>query len=200
MNDDIFFDYEKEALIFIQNKVFVGLYDSNTAVGLIDYTHDFVQDTNVISKIDIRIDKIEDTSELLLPKIKYAIKNEDIKLLDAILDGLKAAASVNFFQGSQADKTIPAITGVVAALLKFGRDMLKGVRLNSTEILLLVILKRDGASETNDLIEKLVTKKIAIEEQELLKLLGNLSQKKSLIGTNVSLIAKTTDGRWVTTI
>lgn len=200
MNEDIIFDYEKEALIFIQNKVFAGLYDSNLTVGLITYTQDFVQNSSVISKIDIKIDNVEDAFELLLPKIRYAIKNEDIKLLDAILDGLKAAASVNFFQGSPADKTIPAITGVIAALLKLGRDILKGVRLNSTELLLLVILKRDGASETNDLIEKLVSKKVAIEEQELLKLLGNLSQKKSLIGTNVSLIAKTTDGRWVTTI
>jgi hypothetical protein len=200
MNEDIIFDYEKEALIFIQNKVFVGLYESNSTVSLIDYIRDFVKDTSVISKIDIRIDNIEDTSELLLPKIKYAIKNEDIKLLDALLDGLKAAASVNFFQGSPADKTIPAITGVIAALLKFGRDILKGVRLNSKELLLLVILKRDGVSETNELLDKLVSKKITIEEQELLKLLGNLSQKRSLIGTNVSLIAKTSDGRWVTTI
>lgn len=116
------------------------------------------------------------------------------------LDGLKAAASVNYFQGSPPDKTIPAITGVIAALLKLGRDLLKGVRLNSTELLLLVILKKDGAIGTSDLREKLLSKKIDIEEKELLIIIGNLSQKKSLIGTNVSLVAKTTDGRWVTTI
>lgn len=194
------FDYEKEAILFIQNKVFAGIYDTDTTFGLLNQTEEFIQQADVITKISIDIENVEDTSELLLPKLKYAIKNDDIKLLDAILDGLKAAASVNYFQGSPPDKTIPAITGVIAALIKLGRDLLKGVRLNSTELLLLVILKKDGAIETSDLREKLLRKKIDIEEKELLIMIGNLSQKKSLIGTNVSLVAKTTDGRWATTI
>jgi hypothetical protein len=200
MNQDLIFDYEKEALFFLNNNIFGALFDTNITSMLLTKTEDFVRETSAIKEIFIDSEKLEDTSEILLPKLKYAIRNEDIKLLDAILDGLKAAASVNFFQGNPDDKTISATIGVIAALVKLGRDLLKGVRLSSIELLVLIILRENGPSETIDIIENFARKGIDIKETDLLTIIGDLSQKKSILGTNVALVVKTLDGRWATTI
>ncbi len=200
MNDELIFDYKKEALMFLQGKILHEIYPATKTAGLMGSFTDLDKVVNLIGETKIPVQHVIDTSEILLPKFKYAIKNEDIKILDAILDGMKAAAAANYFQNSPSDKTVSAITGIIAALIKLGRDLLKGVRLNSTELMLLIELKRQNPIETKELLQNMIDKKVQIDEKELLSVLGNLSQKKSLIGTNVALIAKTVDGRWVTMI
>ncbi|MCF2219709.1 hypothetical protein H9Q08_10350 [Chryseobacterium sp. PS-8] len=94
---DEIFDFEREALSFIQKKICTTLKISPSTFR--DYKKHFIQDTNVIFEINTKVNKVDDTLEVLISPIKYAIRNEDIKLLDAILSGLTAAVSVNFFQG-----------------------------------------------------------------------------------------------------
>jgi hypothetical protein len=71
---------------------------------------------------------------------RYAIRKDNIKLFDALMDGLKAAAGVSFFTAHQ--PLLSANVGIGISLARVLRDMAnRGVRLNDKALRILTILK-----------------------------------------------------------
>lgn len=194
----IIFSSEPEAIALIQSRIASACPAWNDSYEFKDKVFDMIEEIRLVERIVLEPQKPSNGLGLLLPKINYAVRNDDIKLIDAVVTGITAAASTNFF--SSQEKALTAVIGVLGALLKLERDVLKGVWLLPDELSVLTLLKRFEPIETEKLLLLMAEGREDFDEPALTRLLGDLSQKKNMLGTKVALVSKTIDGRWVTTI
>lgn len=127
---------------------------------------------------------------------RWVIKNDDLAVIEAILDGLKSAAGANFFMTavSQDGKILSAAIGLVSALFKVAKSARnKGIILTSRQFEIVYCLKNhpDGLDLDQlyrylNLNSQNITKP---ELEDLLKGLGNTytgdgSKRELVINSN----------------
>src|SRR5688572_5653618 len=87
----------------------------------------------------------------MMPVTRWIVRDDDLKLLEALIDGCKAGAAAGFFMPSVAATAVTtSTTGIVTALLKLGRQAWrKGRRLTPLQFAVLGAIKsrRDGLAE-----------------------------------------------------
>jgi len=85
--------------------------------------------------------------------VRWVIKDDDLKLLESLFDGLKAGAAAGLIVGEPTTATFAAgIVAIVAAVFKLGRQMRKkGRTLSELEYQVLAVLSSsaDGLSESH---------------------------------------------------
>ncbi|MGH9906425.1 MAG: hypothetical protein ACRD8U_12685, partial [Pyrinomonadaceae bacterium] len=140
---------------------------------------------------------------LLIRRKKWVIRNDDLQLFDALLDGLYASTSVGFFAAAGAPKLalLAPIAAFVKGVLKVGRQAwTKGVPLDSRHFAVLyAIYSNDNGLTKSELLEELNSvKRESWTSKGVQKYLEELRSVPSRDGTPKQLVVQSPDGRWRT--
>jgi hypothetical protein len=141
------------------------------------------------------------TMGMVLPIKRWIIKNDDLKFLESLLDGLKGAAAAGFFllAGATPAATLAAVIGLAAMVFKIGRQALrKGRTLLPYEYGIVTVLcgHRDGLmlSELVMGLDHFTRQKNNAEQVQ--DCLTRLKAINLADGTVVALVAEDAQGRW----
>src|SRR5215468_7301166 len=79
---------------------------------------EIIHGTQLIEKEQLSVP--EGGSPMMIDRFRYVIRKDDLKLIDAILDGIKVAAPVGFFGASGISGTaeVAAVIGLIIAGFK----------------------------------------------------------------------------------
>jgi hypothetical protein len=143
------------------------------------------------------------TSALMIGSLRWVIRDDDLRLLDSILDGLAVSAGAGFFLLPKVPLTeaLSAVVGIVVALVKLGQQIrLKGIWLQPSEYAVLATLHHAGQSGLSDLtlLSSLNRQRKHWTRKTLSRQLEILTDKPANDGTKVALVYKFADGRWRT--
>jgi hypothetical protein len=140
---------------------------------------------------------------MVVRRLRWAIRDDDLKVLTSVCDGLKAAAGVGFFLASvPANATTGALVGVGVAVVQVIRQvMTKGVVLSDAGVTLLSALKAmsNGATieELLAALQKSASKgSIVWTIESISHELERLSRSATRDGTIIALAAVDGDYRW----
>lgn len=130
--------------------------------------------------------------------LRWVIRDDDLKILDTILDGLKASAGAGFFVLADLKPTaaVVAAAGLLAGLVKLAYNAVsKGVVLSPPDYSMLAVLSKhgDGLSE-EQLLEKLLQTGSDWTPEKIAAGLVNLSEAASRSG-KIALAWKSA-GKW----
>jgi hypothetical protein len=131
---------------------------------------------------------------------KIVVRDEDLKLLDAVLDGLKASVGVGFFlSGAPAVASATAATGIAAVLIKLIYNAaMKGVALNGrSHAVLAALAAHRGGLTAVEIAELLAPDDPTLNTAAVNEILIGLSAAPARSG-KVALVWEAS-GRWRTT-
>ena len=137
---------------------------------------------------------------MLVPRFRWVIKNDDLALADAILDGVRAAASAGFFATVQVSAPAQwgAAVALFAAVFKVVRNALrKGVVLDARTYSIVTIVKKSGPLTGEELlvhVQKIHANETAESVRPALEALKAMPMRD---GTVRALVAQDGAGRWV---
>ncbi len=134
-----------------------------------------------------------------IAKFKWVIRDEDLKLLDSILDGMKAAAGANFFvlaSSSLSGGTVAAV-GIFACFLKLAYNARKkGVSLDPRAYSVFEVLSERRVGLTDkEILVALVEKDPSWTFEDVHRTLNTLSEAESSSG-KIQLVWKKSDETW----
>jgi hypothetical protein len=133
---------------------------------------------------------------------KWVIRNDDLKLLDSVLDGLKASAGVGFFilAGVTVTGGTVAAAGILAGFLKLAYNAAsKGAILSTRNYSIIATLFGQPAGLTDqEILDRLLTTEPSWTIEEIREGLTMLSEIPSRSG-KISLVWKSADAQWRTT-
>lgn len=132
---------------------------------------------------------------------RYALRKDDLKLFDAITDGLKSAASVSFFASNQ-----PAVGAKVAIGVSLARLLrtlvMRGVWLDPDTLQILTILRcnvstpADPGLSAEELLSVVQRTKPEADLGRVQRLLSQLNESPTRDGTTARLAFSDPAGRW----
>jgi hypothetical protein len=136
-----------------------------------------------------------------IASLRWVNRDDDLKLLDSILDGLKASAGAGFFilGGLTVTATAVAAAGLLAGILKLAYNALsKGAILSPRDYSVIAAL----FGQTSGLTDQQILDRLLSSEQdwtleqvrEHLEALGEIPSRSG----KISLVWKSTNGRWRT--
>lgn len=120
----------------------------------------FLAETHLLNKESIERNVPPGGSPVLIPHFHWVIKNDDLALMDAILDGVRSAAAAGFFVGAPLAHPAEwaAIAGIAAPILKVCRNALrKGKTLDPDTYAVLAAVKALGPVSERTILESLRT-------------------------------------------
>ena len=133
--------------------------------------------------------------------LRWVIRNDDLKLLDSILDGLKASAGAGFFLlgGLTMTGTAVAAAGLLAGFLKLAYNASsKGAILDARDYSVIAAMFGHPAGFTKEeILERLSVKEPDWTIDEVGKHLDRLSETPSRSG-KIALVWKSADEKWRT--
>jgi hypothetical protein len=137
-----------------------------------------------------------------LADLNYVIRNDDLKLLDSTLDGLKASAAAGFFilAGVGITGTAVATVGMLAGFLKLAYNAVtKGAILSKHNYSILAALFGEPAGLTDQaILDRLLTTEPDWTIEGIRDGLTMLTEVPSRSG-KIAMVWKSTDARWRTT-
>jgi hypothetical protein len=132
---------------------------------------------------------------------RYAIRKDNIKIFDALMDGLKAAAGVTFFTAHQ--PVLSANVGIGISLARVLRDLVnRGVLLNDKSLRILTILKCNVTAPNspglspNEILEILQRTDPQADLDNVQQLLIFLRSVPTRDGGEAKLASNDASGRW----
>lgn len=136
------------------------------------------------------------TFAMMVPRIRWVIRDDDLLLLDAVSDGVLAAISTGWIldesAGTQA--TVAGIAGVAAASLRvLNQIRRKGARISARNMKVLLAL---DSSERALSIEEMVEGLDDLSREEVIAAFEELQKVRLRDGTVESLIAQDATGSW----
>jgi hypothetical protein len=135
---------------------------------------------------------------LRVPVLRWIIKDDDLKLLESIFDGLKAGAAAGLIVGEPTTATIvTGVVGIAAAAAKLGRQMLrKGRKLTELEYQVLAALSSagNGMTETQLVAWMEITTRRTKSEAEIRDAINSLQSIALADGTLTSLVSRDAAG------
>jgi hypothetical protein len=133
--------------------------------------------------------------------LRWVIRDDDLKLLDSILDGLKASAGAGFFilGGLTVTGTAVAAAGILAGTLKLAYNAAsKGATLSASDYSVIAALFGQSVGLTDqEILDRLSTSEPNWTIDQVRERLAALGEMPSRSG-KVSLVWKAADGRWRT--
>jgi len=136
------------------------------------------------------------TLAMMVPRIRWVIRDDDLSLLDAVSDGVVAAIGTGWIlndpAGTQA--TVAGIAGVAAAALRvLNQIRRKGARISARNMKVLLALESsDNALSIEEAVEGLED----LSREEVTAAFKELQEVRLRDGTVESLIAQDATGRW----
>jgi hypothetical protein len=128
---------------------------------------------------------------LMLPRIRWVIRDDDLKLADCFLKAAASAASVNFFFVAAVSMT--AIVGVLAAVFSlFNAARKKGARLTQEQCTLLVALRQFGSPVSVDQLAN----RLDVPTNEAQDRLLALTKLRCADGSVIAAVAQDGNGLW----
>ena len=141
----------------------------------------------------------EGGSPMMIDRFRYVIRKDDLKLIDAILDGIKVAAPVGFFGASGISGTaeVAAVIGLIIAGFKICRDaILNGRVLDPITYAVLYQLKKNGPLQEADLLNRLQDKKTEWTDEIIRDALETLKSLPMKGGMFRELVKQDSQGFW----
>ncbi len=133
--------------------------------------------------------------------LRWVIRDDDLKLLDAILDGMKASAGAGFFilGGLTVTGTAAAAAAIFAGMLKLAYNALsKGATLSVPDYSVIAVLfAQSGGLTDQEILDRLSTSEPNWTIDQVRERLAALGEIPSRSG-KISLVWKGADGRWRT--
>jgi len=133
--------------------------------------------------------------------LRWVIRDDDLKLLDSILDGLKASAGAGFFilGGLTVTGTTVAAVSLLAGTLKLTYNAIsKGVTLSARDYSVIAALfGQSGGLTDQEILDRLLTAEPNWTLEQVREHLVALGEMPSRTG-KISLIWKSSDARWRT--
>jgi len=133
--------------------------------------------------------------------LRWVIRNDDLKLLDSVLDGLKTSAGAGFFVlgGLTVTGLTVATAGLFAGFLKLAYNAVsKGAILSSRDYSLIAALFGQSAGLTDqEILDRLIATEPGWTIEDVRERLTMLGETPSRSG-KISLVWKSTDARWRT--
>jgi len=134
--------------------------------------------------------------------LKWVIRNDDLKILDTVLDGLKASSGAGFFvlADRSISASIVAAAGLFAGVVKLAYNAVsKGVVLSSRDYSIIAALfDQDDGLTKEDLLSRLLLTQSNWTIDDVQTGLASLSETPSRNG-KIQLVWKSADDRWRTT-
>lgn len=156
-----------------------------------------VQGTQFIEKE--RLSVPEGGSPMMIERFRYVIRKDDLRLIDAILDGIKVAAPVGFFGASGISGTaeMAAVIGLIIAGFKICRDAIfNGKVLDPITYAVLYQLKNKGPLLEADLLSQLREKKTEWTDEIIHDALETLKSLPMKSGLFRELVKQDSQGFW----
>lgn len=157
---------------------------------------------SIIEKITVRAKKPQgEAAPALVRHFRYVIRNEDLQLFNAVLDGMVAAVPASFFIAPGVDPQTHwgAVAAIVAGLLKVGRQAAtKGVVLDKQHYAVLTTLHDAGELAFDELLERLRQQEPDWDDEKLRAALSSLQNAPSLDNSEVKLVISLPGQRWRT--
>jgi hypothetical protein len=132
---------------------------------------------------------------------RYAIRKDDFKVFDALMDGLKAAAGVSFFTAHQ--PVLGAHVAIAVSLAKLLRSLaMRGVFLDQDTFHVLTILKcnvvtqNDLGLTSNEILEIVRRNSADADLNSLEQRLDFLKEVPTRDGATAKLVSADSSGRW----
>jgi hypothetical protein len=134
--------------------------------------------------------------------LRWVIRDDDLKVLDTVLDGLKASAGAGFFVLTDLKPTavVVAAVGLLAGVVKLAYNAAsKGVVLSPDDysIISALLKHKDGLTE-EQLLEELRPADPGWTPEKTRSELARLAEAPSRSG-KIALVWKTPDSKWRTT-
>lgn len=193
------FDKNEDASAYLAGFLATRLSDSSVSSGSIPL---LAQDLLSVWAVPVETVRPPNVRPAHIAGLKWVIRDEDLKVLDSILDGVKASAGAGFFAmaGITAVPHVVAGVGITAAFLKLAYNAVtKGVRLSPEDysILATVIGKPSGllAEEIYDRLAKVEPNWTVEAISQRLTSLTEIPNKSG----KIALVWKSADNRWRTT-
>ena len=133
---------EIEALEFLKDRIFLKIFKTSlNNDSYLDEIAIFAENASLIYEENVICNQEPNAFGGLSSKIRYAIRREDIDILDKFLSSLEAAAPVSFFSAASGNTDVAmltALTSVAGAIIRLMRDASRGCLLETKELLVLV--------------------------------------------------------------
>jgi hypothetical protein len=157
---------------------------------------------SLIEKITVRAEKPRgEAAPALMRSFRYVIRNEDLQLFNAVLDGMVAAVPASFFilPGVDPQTHWAAVAAIVAGLLKVGRQAAtKGVVLDKQHYAVLTTLRDMGELTFDELLDRLKEQESDWDDEKLRAALSLLQNAPSLDNSEIKLVISLPGQRWRT--
>jgi hypothetical protein len=144
----------------------------------------------------------EPGTRVILPRLGFAIRDDDLDLLKTVGDVLQACIAGGFIMSAttKAAAVPAAVASIYLALVHLGRNLLrKGARLERRDAILLCALKSSPQSLTTAaLLARVGGLAEPFTEAELSDRLQRLLKTRVGSGETVALVAEDADHRWAT--
>ncbi len=133
-------------------------------------------------------------------RLRWVIRNEDLKLFDSVLDGLSASSAVGLFLSDSWDKgSAVAIVAMLAKLLKLSYNAVKkGVVLDGRAFAVMAVLIQQSGGLTDEQILAHVSPKqddwTLAQVRQVLAELGSAASRSG----KIALVWQSTDQTWRT--
>jgi hypothetical protein len=135
--------------------------------------------------------------QLKIPVVRWVIKDDDLKLIEALTDGFKAGAAAGFLAGQPVKGAVAGgVVGIVAAAVKLGRQIAKkGRRLSRLEYSVIAALNGIDVGLTES---QLLTWLVAQSSYTAGEIQGAIKRLEAIAlpdGTVTALISRDADGK-----
>jgi biotin operon repressor len=132
------------------------------------------------------------TARLMVKGLKWVIRDDDLKLFDAFIKAVSAAAAAGFFM--KADIPATAMTSLVTTVCTLVYNVArKGAKLTDAQCQTLLALKAHNAAVT----ESVLASELGISEAEVGETLSHLKAVRLADGTVVAIVAQDGGKRWM---
>jgi type IV secretory pathway TrbD component len=156
------------------------------------------RDAGLVSAVAVRPAAPPGGASAAVSRVRWVIKDDNLALFDAILDGLKSAASVGFLayavSGVQAWS---AAVGLSVAIFKLCRNMLrKGAVLDKRMFAVLAAVRSAKAVTAEQLYDLLCSSDCSWSQSEINDILSELQALPMRDGTPRQLVSRSAAGYW----
>jgi len=161
----------------------------------------FLAEAQLIGKESVERTVPPGGSPVLIPHFRWVIKNDDLALMDAILDGVRSAAAAGFFVGAPLAHPAEwgAIAGIAVPILKVCRNAIReGKTLDPHTYTVLAAVKSLGPISESALLESLCTHDKKWTLEAVRAALMSLKAMPVANGEPRQLVSENESGQWRT--
>jgi hypothetical protein len=154
-------------------------------------------------KFDVEKQRIVPRAEpgslgLILPRWRWVIRNDDLKVLDAMADGMKSAAAVGFFvHAATSTQLLSAGAGMLAVVARLIRQaVVKGATVDEEELRMLLLLAANPEGLLINEVVEILNRSESVSAEKVQQVLDRLAKHAVADGSTAAFVSVDGAGRW----